>query len=721
MKTYFLLPVILFSFFSTLKAQSELFLDTTYTVEEMVMDFFDNPGIIVSNVTSAGSPLAIAFFDAGGTDLGLDAGIFFSSGNVLYGIGPNTSGGITGSFNLPGDNDIDSLGGALSEDAYLIEFDFTVDQSDTLDFNYVFGSEEYPEFVGSVFNDAFGFFISGPGINGPYSNNAENISLLPGTDTTVAINNVNEWTNSQYYINNISGEHISYDGFTVPLPASFYAEAGNTYHIKMVIADRGDTSFDSGIFLSFNSLGQDSLLSPSPDFQFSFNSNGVEFINESKYARSWLWDFGNGETSNERYPDPVYYDIGDYTISLTTQNYCCTEVYSTIISIEEPFDLSTTITASDLLCFGDENASIDLQIQGGVLPYASIDWAPSIADLNNVGAGTYTYTVIDAVGSTITGSITIESPSPIVIETQAMNEIDMQSNGSATANVSGGIEPYEFLWSTGSTAPSIINQSAGNYIVTVTDANDCSRIQEITIGHEFTPISVSAATTNNPLACFGDTNASISLEISGGFEPYTIEWTPFGSDLSTLGAGTYSITVSDDNGQIENIEITITQPDVLELIFENTPATGNNMDGTATVFVTGGASPYEYLWSNGATESSIGNLAPGDYSLILTDANGCTVNRLVTIESVTNLFEHNDFLLNLYPNPVQDHLFLEWSEQIDVEQLEVFDVLGQVIPLSYQLLGNKISIQLDKQIAGTYYLQLKVKDGRKGAISFVID
>jgi len=277
MKKTLLLPLIFFcGFYHSLQAQSNLFIDTSYTVEQMVMDFFDDPTIAVSNVTTTGSNSSIGFFDAGGTDLGLDAGIVFSNGEVVN-INAAADGQASGQLGIGGDVDIDLIssmsGGLTSNDAVIIEFDFTVLTSDTLHFNYVFGSEEYPEWVNTSFNDAFAFFISGPGSTGPFSNNADNISTIPGMTTEVAINSVNDMENSQYYVDNENGQHVIYDGFTTSLPASFVAVANETYHVKMVIADRSDSVLDSGVFLSFNSLGQDSLLVPPAEFNFSVNNN----------------------------------------------------------------------------------------------------------------------------------------------------------------------------------------------------------------------------------------------------------------------------------------------------------------------------------------------------------------------------------------------------------------------------------------------------------------
>ena len=147
----------------------------------------------------------------------------------------------------------------------MLEFDF-VPYADTVAFNYVFGSEEYPEYAppeSSTYNDVFGFFISGPGIIG-----YENIAQLPNGNGVVSINNVNAITNMQYYISNGNGtnapfnnsdQYIQYDGFTKVLKAVSEVQCGETYHLVLAIADVGDGSWDSGIFLEANSLS-----SPTP-------------------------------------------------------------------------------------------------------------------------------------------------------------------------------------------------------------------------------------------------------------------------------------------------------------------------------------------------------------------------------------------------------------------------------------------------------------------------
>ncbi len=578
MKKTILLPLIFIGgFFSSLHAQSNLFIDNSYSVEQMVMDFFDDPAIIISNVTTTGSSANIGFFDAGGTDLGLDAGIVFCNGEIMD-INAAADVFTSSTLGTAGDADIDLMssmsGLPNSMDAVAIEFDFTVMMSDTLDFNYVFGSEEYPEYVNTQFNDAFAFFISGPGSTGPFSNNADNISTIPGTTTEVAINSVNDMENSQYYVNNETGQHVVYDGFTTSLPASFVAVANETYHVKMVIADRGDSSFDSGIFLSFNSLGQDSLLIPPAEFSVTVNDNMIEFMNESKYARTYAWNFGNGETSTERNPAPVMYATpGDYTITLTTQNYCCTDTYTTTVTIME----------------------------------------------------------------------TVQ------------------------------------------------------------------------------PISITTSTTNNPLACFGDQNASIDLAVTGGTSPYTYDWTPNVPDLNNLGAGIYEITITDANGVVSNTQVEITQPTALSLTLFSSPETDGNMNGIAEIEnLSGGTFGYEYLWSTGSTEYTLGNLAAGDYTVTVTDANGCTITETVTVESITGVFDQNDFPITLFPNPVSENLFLKLTETTTIENLTIINVLGKIVPVNYEVGGDLISISFENDLpTGTYFLQVNLEDGRKATSRFI--
>lgn len=478
-KIYLSLFFLTMAFYSI--AQSNLFIDNSYTIEEMVQDFFDNPAVTISNVSFSGDPSSVAFFDAGDTDLGLGAGILFTTG-ATTGVADAASVFLSESHGTPGDIDLNYLmGGFYNYDGVIIEFDFTVAVSDTFDFNYVFGSEEYPEFTCTQFNDAFGFLISGPGIVGPYSNNAINICMVPNSMDAVAINTINDNPDcgdpafEQYYIDNETGQHVVYDGFTTPIPASFYAVEGETYHAKLLIGDGSDSAFDSGVFLSVNSLGADSLLVPPSQFSAMITENVVEFTNTSKYAREWSWDFGNGVVSDERHPVPVHYETpGTYTITLTTTNYCCSDTYEMTVEVgAAPLVVSETVHNNPLACFGDQNASVEFDVSGGVPPYTIVP-GPGVPGNENLGAGTYEYYVSDAINPPITVTITITEPEELTLDFSSTPALEGQSDGSATAIPAGGVVPYTYLWSDWSTAPTLGNLPAGSYAVTITDANGCT-------------------------------------------------------------------------------------------------------------------------------------------------------------------------------------------------------------------------------------------------------
>lgn len=261
----------------------------------------------------------MSFFDASATNLGVNAGLLITTGNVYSAPGPNTLAGMGTNNSLPGDTSAGTLvPGYTTFDASVVAFDM-IPVVDTLRFKYVFASEEYPEFVGSAYNDVFGFFISGPNIAGEV-----NIATIPGSNTPVAINTVNTSQNAQYYVATGDSASIQYDAFTTPLDAVVPVMIDSVYHIKIVVADAGDGIYDSGVFLSIESLCGNGILLIRPSFSYTVSPNGrtVQFQNNSMYATSYKWDFGDGTTSADRSPSHTYATSAtDYTVTLTGYNF----------------------------------------------------------------------------------------------------------------------------------------------------------------------------------------------------------------------------------------------------------------------------------------------------------------------------------------------------------------------------------------------------------------
>jgi PKD repeat protein len=227
-------------------------------------------GVNYSNVSYTGSSESAGIFSNGGqAGLNLDSGIILSCGSAAGAVGPNNSSGYSVNTNYPGDTQLSALiNGSATWDASILEFDF-IPQSQNIQFNFILGSEEYPEYLN--FHDVFGFFLDGV-----------NIALLPGTTTPISIATVNHLTNSQYYISNSPAAYdIQCDGFTVSLQITGTVVPNQTHHIKLAVADMGDHNYDTWIFLEQNSFisGADVSITMSAPPVFNPNgSNTYEFI-----------------------------------------------------------------------------------------------------------------------------------------------------------------------------------------------------------------------------------------------------------------------------------------------------------------------------------------------------------------------------------------------------------------------------------------------------------
>ena len=226
----------------------------------MVSTNFLGPNYDVSNVQYTGAPNSFGQFDASGTNIGLDKGIILTTGTIEDNSngphGPNNSSGAGIDNGFPGNSLLSNLildSTSLLNETYnaaVLEFDF-IPESDSVKFKYVFGSEEYPENVGGDVNDVFAFFISGPGFGG-----VTNMATIPGSNSIISINSVNNGAtntgpcqNCAYYVDNGDGNsapqdgssnYIQYDGFTTVIEAVAKVNCGETYHLKIAIADVTD-------------------------------------------------------------------------------------------------------------------------------------------------------------------------------------------------------------------------------------------------------------------------------------------------------------------------------------------------------------------------------------------------------------------------------------------------------------------------------------------------
>lgn len=284
-------------------------------------------------------------------------------------------------------------------------------------------------------------------------------------------------------------------------------------------------------------------------------------------------------------------------------------------------------------CFGQQNGSMTLVVQGGTSPYL-YQWnnGANTVSQQNLPAGIYIVTITDANGCSKIFVDTIQQPTMITVNFNTTQPTCFNlSNGTIQAIVSGGASNYQYMWSNGNSSPLLNNLPAGAYSLTVTDANGCSQVAQTTLS---SPPPITAQANTNDITCYGLQNGVIQLTVSGGTAPYSYQWSNQATTpaITNLGPGAYVVTITDQNLCSGIYSYTITQPTELQV---SHPQSGVLCDGATNGFimlnVTGGTSPYNYAWSNGQTTSSLQNLSPGSYSFTVTDANGCTFSKTVSI------------------------------------------------------------------------------------------
>ena len=601
-------------------------------------------GVTASNHNYQGDSIQIGFFDATNTSLGINSGIVMATGEVSA-LDPTFTSAFPFLPNTVTDPDLLNVANSVPpllpsphtnsftvssiNDVAILEFDF-IPTSDSLSFNYVFGSEEYFAFENSQYNDVFGFFLSGPGISGPYSspsyhpNGSINLAIVPGSNPPlpITISSVNSVTpiNSQYFVDNQGGLDTiaSADGYTTVLTANAAVQCGETYHIRLAIADGSDQGLSSFVWLEAG----------------SFSSPVLEVID----------------------------DLG---------------LDSTILEI--PCNSSVTLTAN-----GGQGATYEWYDQSGSIF--------STNNAVTVGNGTYWVTATSFGCPVISDTLTVISqPSPQVSLGSDIT-IDCNSTFILDPIVIGGSGIYSYLWNNNST-DSLLNAGGGSYSVFVTDdQTGCYGEDSINIIEDAAPNTVISG--GGSICADGSTvqiNFSYDGLIPWDLQYFNETDTFIQSNIQTSSysfltsvAGNYEIlSVYDYNNCLSNIsgQVSVQVNQMPQAVLNPDEYTIYIGD---TLYLELGDDYSIYQWYD-INNDSIGNNSilsvyqAGEYYVYVEDQNGCSdISNVVNVNEVprTELYVPNSFTPNA---DMHNELFVVYGENIKTYSMKIFDRWGDLL------------------------------------------
>ena len=559
-KFYFFIALV--CMLATVKTEGQIAVDTTLTPEQLVQDVLLGNGVSVSNITFNGQPGDILNTQAGrltGTSnfLSFPEAVVMKSGHAfqvedaLFNPGfpyPDPS--------YTNDPDLQQISGQSSINDYaILEFDF-VPNGDSLIFRYVFASNEYPSFTCSNYNDAFGFFLSGPGLSGPYSNGAINIALVPDSDIPVAVNTINSgvsstpgnesncesanpnWVeDSQYFVDNGDQPEgdVQFPGMTVTLTAFAEVECGEQYHIKLAIGDASDGALDSGVFLEAGSFTSNSVVNVDLDIPVGVNDSTLyegcgqatlhfirpsdsENVDETAYI-DISGTATNGIDFTPALPDSIFFPAGVDTISYVLNappdaNFEGEE-FATVTITNIASNCSNAVVTSDFTFYINENDPLEVQSFDGAL-----------ADCND--------------------------------------EIELYPT------ITGGYGEYSYSWSNGSNQDTITVSPGftSTFFLVVSDTCGLADVQtdfqvEVPI---YPPVQVDLGDDFTVEEC--DVTVDLIPDVQGGFGQYYYSWQESGEEIGTMPTLEYLVenstsivlNVTDDCNALGTDEVNIVVP-----------------------------------------------------------------------------------------------------------------------------------------------------------------
>lgn len=641
-----------------------------YTATQLIKDIFIGGDCFeIENIRYSGSPSAMGFFEQGKDAIDINQGIILSTGDISNAHGPNISTRISTDFDeyYPSDKDLEALLNSKEvslEDVIVLEFDFTP-TTNFVQFQYAFASEEYCDYVGSKFNDVFGFFLSGPGIDGPFENKAENIASVPGTTDFVAINNINHLSNEEYFVNNVpkgqvqfvpcnnfpeeegvATNLIEFDGFTKVLTAVANVIPCETYHIKLAIADASDALFDSAVFLKAN----------------SFNAGGAAYVSqhssdkgavEGCFENYFLFERTDENTSEELV---VNFHISENSTATAGEDYESIPDSIIIPAGEKYFRLPINIHKDDLL-EGQEQLIMELES------------ACSCADLS------------------ITLPITDYDP---LTATEQEHSVCGTTEMTITSNISGGVGPFNYQWDTGDTLSELEIMADTSITLHVTVTDGCNYQLSNTTTIEILPIPT-VEVEEKKVICDLEEAAYLDI-LLGGTGPWEFDYSINGINQTTIHTdlSTYALPITQEGlYQIHEIRnatcsqktqattrLSVTQPESAAMTVQQ-PVCNGEYGSVEFTNIRGGEMPYQYSIDGGYSFTDnplFERLDYGEYELTVKDKNNCLWQTTQTIiqpneinleiEGESKIKLGKTLTLSTYLNlPEQELQSISWSPE----------------------------------------------------------
>ena len=610
----FLLCIICISLYQ--KSDAQLQITANNNAQALVQKLL-GPGVTVSNITLRGHPAMTGIFNnISGTNINIDSGIVLTNGRAKTVAGAGNNGvdgdGVTTAINVdafnrwnfPGDADLEAIVLDETHDACVLEFDF-VPLGDSIRFNYVFSSEEYTNFACTEFNDAFAFFVSGPGITG-----LKNIALIPGTNFPVTINNINEDACAifpQYFVNNEANKFFTHNGHIKVFTAKEKVQPCQSYHLKLVIADVSDDDLDSGVFLEAGSL----------------SSNAISIVNSTQVDQQNNYYLVEGCSAGSFKIKRPNVETSPLTVSLS---YAGTATNGVDMQL-----LPTTVTIP-------ANQS---EVIVNVIPI--IDNVPEGIELIKIyalaGGGCSANTPTDSTIIQIRDYDTLG----IVPDTARICK-----NMAVQLTATSGYSFYQW-----DADPTLSNLSIRNPIalpVNELTTYYCTSTEGTCHGRDsaFIQWKKLDLVSKTEINCKDATTGEI--QVDGGPEwtapvEYSFNNGPWqaGNIFSNLPVGIYKVKIRDATGCIDSLDIPITQlyPDFLisNILIQKASCSGS-ADGSVTINVAGGKNPYQYsLDGINFQNSNVFNLTQGNYTITVKDNNNCSAfqNVFIPLDNVVTL------------------------------------------------------------------------------------